>query len=844
MPTMSMSPEVQAYGQLPSTEQAEEMFKQRFSEMAYNVMMAKFPELAAQVVTFKLVETDAESGKGVGAFVLLLEDKTVYIPVVMVDSQLKPFDMFYFKDLNIFLPLSNEWLDEVSKSALSNLGEPAKLPQGVARDMSIRDLVVPPIMPEGRIGLASDMSEMFKEASYNPKPRFLEFVKNASRVVLDGIKLSFERNPSFGQKVASFYGKKALTEAFQSGYIRTAKTAALETQPVVRVFNTSTFHQALPELKKNCGTKLASELFKTISKDGFAAVDTRPVVKNTIVKVEAPIALSPATTAGFYNLYFPDKEKQLCLVAPSFKEGRSNGCSEDGARPSSQEYVVLYADGNKGWSVASSECKTLVGEPVLDDAVVKNTSVFKTLESRGKNRPTAGPKTYNIPAYVTPQGKLQIGTPCQIYNTLVDNSDGTITFSGGQIDSDDSRGRIMTSPHTVFYPKSTSWFTVSDPWETKKTPIDDPRIISRWVDQYLADKTDASSINVKSAGIAQWWVEGIKTAAYLDVAIEKVASAYDISLTDAASVLNDAAKNGSCRLRLVKRAQGEEMMQQQQDPAAMQQQGMDPAMMQQMQQQGMDPAVMQQMQQQGMDPSMMGMMPPQPPQISPTDLAIAETVQGLQQENQLRMQQIQDQMMQQQQSMQQEMESNEKLIGILTQIQQRANAIGGATGGMVPPEAMESPLAAGQMLAPIPPPQPEPPPMPVMQEEGPVSAEMVASQIQPELAEQASEFQDAGMFDTSVLAVMAAAPLLRDIVSTYIPNLEKALDNIGRIQLTLWMRETETKSAIGNDAFVLLEDKLRNVFKNLGEIVLQVNRNALDSEEGAMQSQRMLGDQQ
>jgi hypothetical protein len=91
---------------------------------------------------------------------------------------------------------------------------------------------------------------------------------------------------------------------------------------------------------------------------------------------------------------------------------------------------------------------------------------------------------------------------------------------------------------------------------------------------------------------------------------------------------------------------------------------------------------------------------------------------------------------------------------------------------------------------------------------------------------------------------MAAAPLLRDIVSTYIPNLEKALDNIGRIQLTLWMREAETKSAIGNDAFVLLEDKLRNVFKNLGEIVLQVNRNALDTEAGAMQSQRMLGDQQ
>jgi len=838
MPTMSMSPEVQAYGQMPSNEQAAEMFKQRFSEMAYNVMMAKFPELAAQVVTFKLIETDAESGKGVGAFVLLMEDKTIYIPVVMVDSQLKPFDMFYFKDLNIFLPLSNEWLDEVSKSALSNLGEPAKLPQGVARDMSIRDLVIPPVMPEGRIGVASDLSEMFKEASYNPKPRFLEFVKNASHVVLDGLKLAFERNPSFGQKVARYYGKKALIEAFQTGYAQTVKVAEEKRTYMVGVYTSSTFYDAVPMLKKNCGTKIASDLFKTIATDGFAAVDTRPVVKNTIVKVESPIELTPATSTGFYHLYFPDKAKQLCLVSKAVV---------------GDDYVVIYADGSKAWTVYGADAKTLLGEPEHDDKVVKATAVYKALEGRTQNKPTTG--KYNVPLYVSSKGKFQIGAPKFITKTTEDG--GTTSFDGGVIDSDDTRGRIMSSSSsagnspctcgnpTLYYPKSTSWFSVPDPWESKKEPITDPSIITRWLDQYIADKTDAAPINVKSAGLAQWWVEGVPTASYLDVAITKVAKAYDLSLIDSANVLHDAAKNGTCRLRLVKRAQGEQMMQQEAPP----QQGMDPAMMQQ--QQGMDPAMMQQgmdpamMQQQGMDPSMMGMgMPMQPPQLSPTDLAIAETVQGLQQENQVRMQQIQDQMAQQQQAMQQETESNEKLIAILTQIQQRANAIGQATGGMVPPQAMASPLAAGQMLAPTPPPQPEPPPMPVMQEEGPASAEMVASQIHPELAEQAADFQDAGMFDTSVLAVMAAAPLLRDIVSTYIPNLEKALDNIGRIQLTLWMREAETKAAIGNDAYVLLEDKLRNVFKNLGEIVLQVNRNALDTEAGAMQSQRMLGDQQ
>lgn len=102
MSMMSMSPEVQAHGQLPSAEQAEELFKQRFSEMAYSVMMAKFPELAAQIVTFKLVETEAENGKGIGVFILLLEDKTIYLPVIMVDSQLKPLTCSTIKTSTFF----------------------------------------------------------------------------------------------------------------------------------------------------------------------------------------------------------------------------------------------------------------------------------------------------------------------------------------------------------------------------------------------------------------------------------------------------------------------------------------------------------------------------------------------------------------------------------------------------------------------------------------------------------------------------------------------------------------------------------------------------------------------
>ena len=832
MPTMSMSPEVQAYGQLPSSEQATEMFKQRFSEMAYNVLMAKFPELAAQVVTFKLIETDVENGKGVGAFVLLLDDKTIYVPVVMIDSQLKPFDMFYFKDLNIFLPLAPEWLDEVSKSSLTNMGEPQKMPDGVARDMSIRDLVVPPVMPEGRIGLAADLSQMFKNAaatSYDVKPRFLEFVRNAPLVVLDGIKLAFERNQSFGKKVASFYGKKALLDAFNDGYSRTIKTAAEKPASALKIYTHDTYRP--DEVKAQFGIKVASEIFKSIVTNGVAGVDTRPAVKNTVVKVESPVALSPATTTGFYNLYFPDKQKVLCFVTPTV-EG---------------SILVLYADGSKAWSVdrhsnygdgfcmcspSGSPCEIL-GEPVLDDSIVKNTAVYKALENQTSGSPKLN--SYNVALLLTAQGHIQATCPRKFYK-VVEHSDGTKVYDNSvYIDSDDSRRKIMGGSNNTHYPKNTSWFSVPDPYESKQPIVSDPQTITRWFDRYLTDKGGAQAMNIKSAGVAQWWVDG-SHAAYMPVAVVKVASKYDISLEDAARALEDAQNYGRCTLRCMpkgfaKKAQGEEQMQQQQ-----QQQPAPPQ----------DPS-----QYAPQDETMMGQMGmPMAPNgaqmsMSATDLAIAETVQSLQQENQLRMQQIQDQMQQQQQSMQQEADSNQKLIEVLTRIQERASMISQATGGMVPPEAMESPLAAGQMIAPTPEPQPEPPPMPVMQEE-PMSAEMVAGQINPELAEQAGDFQDAGMFDTSVLAVMAAAPLLQEIVSTYVPNLEKALDNLGRIQLTLWMKESETKEAIGNDAFILLEDKLRSVFRGLGEIVLQINRNAVNSQAdiASIQGQRMLGDQQ
>ena len=72
------------------------------------------------------------------------------------------------------------------------------------------------------------------------------------------------------------------------------------------------------------------------------------------------------------------------------------------------------------------------------------------------------------------------------------------------------------------------------------------------------------------------------------------------------------------------------------------------------------------------------------------------------------------------------------------------------------------------------------------------------------------------------------------------PNLEKILDNLGRILLTLWLQEKDAKEQLGDEVFIGLEDKLRTVFKNMGDVILNINQNAIIPQSDAEQQLDMV----
>jgi len=876
MPT-AMSPEVQAYGQPPTSEQAEQLFKEKFSEMAYSVLFAKFADIAPSVVTFKVLEVNVDNGQAVGAFVILHNDKAIYIPIVMTDSQLKPMEMFYYKDLNIFLPLSKQWLDEISKMSLDEMGESAEIPGEVPQDVNIRNLIRPPQTSSGRVGLASDMSEevmdhtargMFKEAANNNldvHPKFMDFIRNAPAQVLDGVKLSFERHPNFLKKVAEFYGTTELVNSFEEGYARSAANKPLPRTPgSVHILDK---YASPDQIKEVFGTD-APDAFAQILKQGFAYKDSRPGVEKVAVKVEGVIQLdSPGPEAGFYKLFFVDASADTYFVLPWPHDGDSDGpvshcddsyydgCRDRRAKPIN--YLVISKDGKTAWTDTN-----IVGQKMFDPKEYQGSKIFNVLGNAAGDTPAVGDKGFFI-CYST-AGGFQATEPLTIETLVTVDGRTRINAEYGSTyikDDDPSRVKIQSAlkDSFVFLPADAKWVRMykrerrsggdgfKSDYDSEKyirskrnSVVKDPSLISRWLNQKL-QRSGAMPVEVKQASVDEVWIGNSREMYRVPSAIQKIAMDYGISVPDAAGVLRDVRADGRTHafavgvneVKFMKAAFYKEA--QRPEEVTVQAEGMAPPQAPMGSPMG------------GGDP---GMMPPGPPPgppqspMSATDLAIAETVDQLQQQSNMQMQQMQDQMMQQQQAMQMQQENNQQLIGVLQQIQQRSTEIDQATGGFIPAGAEASPAVAAQQLAPTPPPQPEPPPTPMMSEED-SSPEMIAEQINPELAEQAGELQDQGVFDTASIATLAAAPILQDLVATYIPNLEKSLDNLGRILLTLWMQEADVKESIGDEAFISLEEKLRHVFKGLGEVILEVNQNAVSTQAQGDESQMMMmGDHQ
>ena len=100
------------------------------------------------------------------------------------------------------------------------------------------------------------------------------------------------------------------------------------------------------------------------------------------------------------------------------------------------------------------------------------------------------------------------------------------------------------------------------------------------------------------------------------------------------------------------------------------------------------------------------------------------------------------------------------------------------------------------------------------------TADTLAQQISPAFLQDAKLLGDPQVFDAAAVATFAKSKALREIFQNYAPTLDNAVDKLGRALLLLYTQTREIREQIGDEGHKQLEEKIRDVFRSLGESVI------------------------
>jgi hypothetical protein len=866
-------------------DQATALFERGLSDQAYSLLLAKLPELAQDVATFKVIDTDLDHGMGVGAFVVLRHDQPLYVPVVMVENALKPLELVYHKALDLFVPLSKGWLDELDKTALSSLGKGVKTPETLYRDVDISGVMIPP--HTGRFSYAAwepvilaDVARLFtretlEKVATEPQLLLLAFLDRAPNTVKVAFATVLKRHPRLLKQACLLYGVNPLLASLTP---RLEKVAA--TQPYGGALWIADQDTSPTEFRRIFGEK-AGEAYASVRRQGYAARDDRRRHNRAVLEQPYRHWTEPRQP-GLYVLFGTDGRQRPAFVMPNpidlmadsprygrrpvtpgqsprpdqvYPHGRP---SESPTRRTQSEFFAVFEGGDYlqlPRLVAQGNPADEIAGGQLPDAVFKD---------------RAGAPRQGLGFFVRRQGStFQATAPLEIKSITTD-SEGTrrlratspFGFREKQIvtDATHPHGQVwMPDDHDIVYlPRDFVWVPLKTRLESGEV-FTTPHDLSSWAMSTLP-AVGARKVALLNAGAGQFSIGGARALGRVPT-LKKVAQEYELPVETVQALLDKAAnerrvefwvtsteKLARAQLLLTKRAASDDKSKRKAKPESGE--GLEESEDLEADPMG-DPA---------MDPQAAAMMAaaPSPPTPSPSDLAAMEMEQQIQQE----MLKLQEKA----QMLAALTQRTQEIAGgapVPPMVQTQALgapppsqnlATGAPMGGMAsspmgggmdvsmngmagaaPPGADPSMMGAAPGGAlPMAPDDPfsdptmgagAPPPMAMMGPDGP-SAQALESQINPQFLAQAAALQSGDVFDAAALSSLAQSPAVKELVGQYLPNLEKALDNLGRVLLSLWLQEPTLKGEIGEAAFADLEDNLQSTFKNLGDLVLKLSQSA------------------
>ena len=99
------------------------------------------------------------------------------------------------------------------------------------------------------------------------------------------------------------------------------------------------------------------------------------------------------------------------------------------------------------------------------------------------------------------------------------------------------------------------------------------------------------------------------------------------------------------------------------------------------------------------------------------------------------------------------------------------------------------------------------------------------------LGQQAAQAGQKQVFDHSTIGGLSKVYDSGAVIDSYVPELMKSLDRLGRILFLFYWKNEEFTERYGNEDMAEMEDTIRGVFKSFGDLVLQLREKTIGSEE-------------
>ena len=209
-PPGGMPPEV---GQSPQTGNPDEMqapesanqrqFEDDFGSLAYQFVQDRAPALVPYMLGFEVVDRNEDGSKAVGIFGYKVDDDFYYIPAFFLNNQVRGVDMMLNKKTNQFVPLTEKWIDYVVNKHSIRIGSPAS--------NEVRDTMRNPDLtfvqrPQTALGKIAEDS-----APWTPKEAW-EHIKEATARLLS--------DPAFNEMLSGALGNGSVEKAAESTYVK------------------------------------------------------------------------------------------------------------------------------------------------------------------------------------------------------------------------------------------------------------------------------------------------------------------------------------------------------------------------------------------------------------------------------------------------------------------------------------------------------------------------------------------------------------------------------------------------------------------------------------------------